>query len=145
CAAVLTKAHEEGKLGLYGGPWMGRLHHEAELYFNATRFSGNGISPDDITAAEVQGRKDAHLMFELFKEHLPDFRDAYFVSSGPAVGVRETRRIVGDATLTAEAINAKQRQEDVVVLGAWYVDRHPTGSSGYHMHAVVRPYDISYG
>src|SRR5690606_23493733 len=38
CAAVLAKAHEEGKLGLYGGPWMGRLHHESELYFNATRF-----------------------------------------------------------------------------------------------------------
>lgn len=144
CAAVLDRAHAEGELGLYGGPWMGRLHHERELYFNATRFAGNGIAPDDLTAAEIRCRQDAQLMFELFREYVPEFRDAYFVSSGPVVGVRETRRITGDATLTYQDIAKRRSQPDVVLLGAWYVDRHPKASSGYHVHGVVRPYDIAY-
>jgi hypothetical protein len=29
-------------------------------------------------------------------------------------------------------------------MGAWWLDRHPRGKSGYHMHALVRPYGISY-
>jgi hypothetical protein len=115
-----------------------------ELYFNATRFAGSAIDPEDVTAAEIQGREDARLMFDLFKEHVSGFKDAYFVSTGPAVGQRETRRIKGDSTLTVDDAYNGRSQEDVVVMGAWYVDRHPKGSSGYHMHEVIRPYDISY-
>jgi len=143
CSEVLKKAHSDGKLGLYAGPWMAQIN-PGELYFNATRFAGNAVDPEDVTEAEVQGREDARLMFELFKEHVPEFKDAYFVSSGPSVGQRETRRIRGDGTLTVDDAYNGRPQEDVVVMGAWYVDRHPKGASGYHLHEVIRPYDISY-
>lgn len=143
CSEVLKNAHEEGKLDLYAGPWMAPIN-PGELYFNATRFAGNGVDPEDVTRAEVQGREDARLMFELFKEQLPDFKDAYFVSTGPSVGQRETRRIKGDGTLTVDDAYNSRPQKDAVVMGAWYVDRHPQGSSGYHLHEVIRPYDISY-
>lgn len=144
CADVLQQAHAEGTLGLYGGPWMGRLN-PGELYFNATRYAGNGIDPDDLTSAEIQGRVDAQIMFDLFKKHVPGFKDSYFVSSGPVVGVRETRRIDGDQTLTLEDIQTHRSQKDVIAMGAWYLDRHPKHNSGYHVHGVIRPYDIAYG
>jgi hypothetical protein len=80
-----------------------------------------------------------------FKKEVPAFRDSYLSSTGPFVGVRETRKIDGDKTLTMADIEAERPQSDVVSLGAWYVDRHPPGKSGYHMHAVIRPYDISLG
>ncbi|CAH1649403.1 MAG: FAD-dependent oxidoreductase [Chelatococcus sp.] len=145
CSAVLKEAHRKGDLLLYGGPWIGRLEADTEVYFNACRAAGSGIDPVDLTRAEVQGRIDAALMFDLFKRHVPAFRDAYLSSTGPFAGVRETRRIVGDSTLTAEDIDQQRSQEDVIALGCWYRDRHPKGASGYHMHEVVRPYDISYG
>lgn len=143
CSEVLKKAHDEGLLNLYAGPWMAQIN-PGELYFNATRFAGNGVDPQDVTRAEIQGREDARLMFELFKEHVPEFKDAHYVSTGPSVGQRETRRIIGDSTLTVDDAYNGRSQDDAVVLGAWYVDRHPKGSSGYHMHEVIRPYDISY-
>jgi hypothetical protein len=143
CSKVLDQAHAEGKLKIYGGPWMGRLA-PGELYFNATRFPGNGINPEDLTAGEIQGREDANLMYELFREHVPEFKEAYLVCSGPFVGVRETRRIRGDGTLTWDDILTNRVQKDAVLKGAWYVDQHPTDKSGYHVHVVVRPYDISY-
>lgn len=143
CSEVLEQAHATGKLSLFGGPWLGHLG-PGELYVNATRFAGDGLNPNDLTAAEIQGREDARLMFELWQQHVPGFKDAYFVASGPIVGVRETRRIVGDKILTLNDILEYRRQKDVITLGAWYLDRHPKHSSGYHVHRVIRPYDISY-
>ena len=83
-------------------------------------------------------------MFELWKEALPEFKDAYFFTSGPTAGSRESRRIVGDYMLTGDDIRTAKRQDDVVVLGAWRIDRHPEDAAGYHDQPIVPPYDISY-
>ena len=143
CAAALKQGSDAGRLPLYGGPWMGQVNAD-ELWINATRIPGSGLNPKDVTHAEIRGREDAWTMFELWKEHVSEFRDAIFVTSGPVVGVRETRRIVGDETIRREDILAKKAVADAVVLGAWYLDRHPDGKSGYHIHEVVRPYGIGY-
>ena len=144
CGEVLVEAHREGRLGLYAGPWMSEVEAN-DLYFNATRISGNPLDPDDLSRAEMQGREDARLMFELFKENIPEFKDACFTASGPMVGVRESRRIRAAATLRLADIEQQRGCDDVVCLGAWWLDRHPQDSSGYHAHTMVRPYDISYG
>ncbi|MBM4438099.1 MAG: FAD-dependent oxidoreductase, partial [Actinobacteria bacterium] len=144
CAAVLQRAHAEGKLHQYGGPWMANFDAD-DYYFNATRIAGNGTRPEDLTRAETQGREDAWLMFEAFKAEVPAFRDSYLVNTGPVAGVRETRRIRGTKTLTAGDIEDRRAQPDVVSLGGWWLDRHPKGGSGYHPHLMVRPYDIAYG
>lgn len=144
CSQVLARAHAEGLLPLYAGPWMVQLDAD-DLCFNATRLTGNPVDPDDLSRAEMQGREDARLMFELFKEHIPAFENAYFVATGPAIGVRESRRVSGLKTLTVADIHEHRTQADAVCLGGWWLDRHPTDSSGYHPHTLVRPYDIAYG
>ncbi len=144
CGAILTKAHDEGALGLYGGPWIGRIS-ETEVYVNACRSPGNGTVPDDLTRAEIQGREDSKLMFDLFKAHVSGFEDSFLSSTGPVVGVRESRRMIGDRTLTGEDVRNEVEQDDAVALGAWWMDQHPVDKAGYHLHELVRPYDISYG
>ncbi len=144
CGRVLAQAHAEGRLPLYAGPWMAQFDAD-DLYFNATRINGDPVDPDDLSRAEVQGREDARLMFELFKERLPAFKDAYFAGSGPCIGVRESRRVRGLKTLTLADIQESRPQEDAVCLGAWWLGRHPVDSSGYHPHIMTRPYDIAYG
>jgi hypothetical protein len=144
CAEVLRRAHAEGRLGVYGGPWMSAFAPD-EVYVNGVRIPGLGIDPEQLSQAEQQGREDAWRMFELWKEALPEFRDAYFVTSGPMVGVRETRRVRGAYTLAEQDVRSAARFEDVVVLGAWAVDRHPSdGSAGYHAEPEIAPYDIPY-
>ena len=143
CAAVLAQAHEQGRIGLYGGPWLANFAPN-EIYFNAIRVPGNPTNPEDVTRAEIQGRRDAWCMFELWKEALPEFADAYFMTSGPTAGARESRRIVGAYVLGEEDVLATRRHDDVVVLGAWRLDQHPTDQAGYHHEQVVAPYDIPY-
>ena len=59
------------------------------------------------------------------KKELDEFNDAYFMTSGPTDGARESRRIVGDYVLSAEDVHEGRRQGDMIVLGAWRLDRHP--------------------
>jgi hypothetical protein len=143
CAAVLEKARAEGKIGLYGGPWPATFSGR-DIYFNVIRTPGDATNPEDWTNAEIQGRSDAWKMFNLWKEALPEFKDAYFFTSGPTAGSRESRRIVGDYMLTGDDILTAKRQDDVVVLGAWRIDKHPEKEAGYHNMPIVPPYDISY-
>lgn len=144
CGEVLREAHAAGRIGVYGGPWMSAFAPD-EVYVNGVRLPGLGIDPEILSNAEQQGREDAWRMFELWKEAMPEFRDAYFVTSGPVVGVRETRRVRGEYTLKEKDVWAAAQFDDVAVLGAWAVDRHPSdGSAGYHAEPEIAPYDIPY-
>ena len=142
-ARVLEAAHERGDMGLYAGPYPATFSGR-DIYFNATRFPGDCTDPKDWTQAEIQGRADAWKMFELWQEHLEEFKDAYFMTSGPTAGARESRRIVGDYVLTGEDVRQGKRQDDVVLLGAWRLDRHPADKPGYHDIPWTPPYDIPY-
>ncbi len=143
CAAILQAAHERGELNLYAGPYPATFSG-SDVYFNATRTAGDNTDPADWTHAEIQGRRDAWTMFELWKEALPEFADAYFMTSGPVAGARESRRIVGDYVLTEEDVLQGRMQEDVIVLGAWRLDRHPADKPGYHDIPWTPPYAIPY-
>lgn len=143
CAAVLLAAHQRGELGLYAGPYPATFSGR-DVYFNATRTPGDNTNPADWTRAEIQGRRDAWQMFELWQAELPEFADAYFMTSGPVAGARESRRIVGDYVLTGEDVRIGRHHDDVVVLGAWRLDRHPPDKPGYHEIPWTPPYAIPY-
>ena len=143
CAAVLMAAHQRGELGLYAGPYPATFSGR-DVYFNATRTPGDSTNPADWTRAEIQGRRDAWTMFEFWQKELPEFADAYFMTSGPTAGARESRRIVGDYILTGEDVRQGRRHDDVIVLGAWRLDRHPPDKPGYHDTPWTPPYDIPY-
>ena len=143
CARVLERASRRGDLDLYAGPYLATFSGN-DAYFNATRYAGDNTNPAEWTRAEIQGRKDAWTMFQLWKEELEEFKDAYFMTSGPVAGGRESRRIVGDYVLTEDDVRGGRRHEDVVVLGAWRLDQHPGEDSGYHDIAWIPPYDIPF-
>ncbi len=143
CAQVLQAAYDRGDIGLYGGPYPATFSGR-DVYFNATRVAGDNTIPADWTHAEIRGRQDAWRMFELWQAELPEFADSYFFTSGPVAGARESRRIVGDYVLTGEDVREGRRHEDVVVLGAWRLDRHPATQPGYHDIPWTPPYDIPY-
>jgi 2-polyprenyl-6-methoxyphenol hydroxylase-like FAD-dependent oxidoreductase len=142
-SAVIAAAHAEGRLGNFGGPWLAAFAPD-DLYVNAVRLTGDGTDPAWLTGAEMQGRRDAWTMFEEWQRALPEFADAHFITSGPNAGLRETRRIRGHATLTAEDVRTGRAQEDVVCRGCWPLDRHPRTAAGHHTEPRVPPYDIAY-
>jgi hypothetical protein len=148
CREALIRSHDAGELKLFYGP--GLMFHFApdEVYVHATRIAGDASDPDQLTAAEMQGRRDVWTMFEHWKKEVPGFEDAYLIESGPYVGVRETRRIVGHYVLTEGDIKAERAFDDAIATGCWYLDLHPQeatpGSAQKETGHQPGPYDIPY-
>ena len=126
CREVLQHAFEAGKIKNYYGPGLSFQFAPDEAYVHATRIVADATNPEDLTRAEMQGRIDAWTMFELWKEKVPGFENAYYISSGPYIGIRESRRIVGQYVLTEHDIKAERQFPDAVATGCWYLDLHPS-------------------
>lgn len=144
CSTVLKKAKNQGYLENYGGPWLVFSDREKKITVNAVRLNYDASNASQLTLAEIEGRRDAWMMFDLWKREIDEFSGSYFLNSGPSVGARETRRIKGLYTLTAEDIRNCRSFPDSVAKGAWYLDRHPKGKVGYHHHEIVPAYKIPF-
>ncbi len=145
---ALIEAHQAGRLPNFYGPGLIFAFAKDECYVHATRIPANATDAADFTRAEIQGRKDAWTIFQEWKSKVPGFENSYYIMSGPFIGVRDTRRIVGQNVLTLEDLQTNTRHEDAIATGCWFLDIHPpettldkpfTGS-GFQ----PKPYDISY-
>ena len=99
----------------------------------ATQFYGiDGTNARDLTRVEIQGREEIRQCVEVFKKHGgDDWKDAFLIETGPAIGVRETRRIRGRYTLTWKDLGQ----------GAHFEDGITEIASGSNIHPVDSPYE----
>lgn len=89
----------------------------ANLVCNSTRVYGiDGTNADDVTRAEIEGRKQLRAVVKICKDLLPGFERSYLVDTSATLGVRETRRIKGKFTYTYDQIEKRQRFEDSVAI-----------------------------
>ena len=82
----------------------------------------NGADADDLTQASVEGRGQAALLMDYLRRYVPGFANARLTQTSARIGVRDTRRIVGDACVTVGDIKAGQRYEDAIALSGYQWD-----------------------
>lgn len=141
---AMRAARDRGEIPNFGGPWFGGLEKDV-VWVNATRVYGDASVASDLTRAEIQGRRDAHRLTDYFRAHVPGLEDARILHTGTQIGVRETRRLVGEYTLTADDIREGTDFPDAVAVGCWPIDVHPApGEVGVHAMYVPSPYGIPY-
>ena len=104
--------------------------HDHEVAVNSTRVTRVlGTDVWDLSYAEWQSRRQMRQIAEFFRTHVPGFEEAYVAQSGVQIGVRETRRILGEYQLTADDLLAARKFDDVIARGSYPLDIHnPTGS-----------------
>lgn len=86
------------------------------------------VDPLQLSAAEVFARRHIQELVGFLTRYTPGFENAYLLDSGPAIGVRETRRIVGDYMLTEEdRFGGREFDDGVLRLGAFMDMHHPDG------------------
>lgn len=145
---VLIEAHKEGRLPNFYGPGLMSAFAKDEVYVHATRIPADATDAADLTRAEIQGRRDAWTIFSEWKAKVPGFENSYYITSGPYVGVRDTRRIVGQQVLTLDDLQKSTRHEDAIATGCWFLDIHPPETTVDKPFTGTgfqpKPYDISY-
>src|SRR3546814_137815 len=64
------------------------------------------------------------------RRYVPGFEEAYVAQSGVGIGVRETRRILGEYQMTAEDVLEARKFDDSVARGTYPVDIHNPAGRG---------------
>jgi len=111
-------------------------------YHSVGRVQGSiEIDPLDVKSlswAECEARRRGMRHLAYLKGLVPGFEHAFVVSESH-LGVRESRRIIGDYVLTIDDLRSNARFPDVVALNCRALDRHMKGEvfeldflSGHH-------------
>ena len=128
-----------------------RLHRTAnagERNVNATQVNGrNSLTVEGIVESELLLRQQVQPIMDFLRKTAPGFANARVKSSASTLGVRETRRFVGEYVLSDSDVEIGSRFEDVVVHKAWFlIDIHnPAGGGQAEKRSQpATPYDIPY-
>lgn len=100
--------------------------------------------PDLITKAEIEGRKQSRQIFNFLKKYVPGMKNARMIQTSESVGIRESRRIVGEYIMTIEDVLTARKFEDAVVKLANSIDVHTTGAVEYKTYKNDSYYTIPY-
>jgi hypothetical protein len=132
---LYSKYRDEGKIK---NPREDILHfpHVAEgvIHLNSTRIiKKNPVDTFDVSEAERMARKQEYELYSFLKENVPGFENSVLLASAPEIGVRESRMIEGEYTLTENDLKNCTKFDDAIAAGNYDIDIHnPEGSGTSH-------------
>jgi hypothetical protein len=109
------------------------MKHAGEWRVNVTQIRNaqggamDGTDALQLSAGEVEGRRQVREFFAFLRAEMPGFENAYLLEIAPQVGIRETRRLVGRAVLTREDVLGCADFDDSIGVNAWPLEQHVAG------------------
>jgi len=88
----------------------------------------SGIDVEQMSYGEIEGRRQCWDVFEFIKSVTPGFENAYIVEIAPQIGIRETRRVVGEYMLSESDILECASFPDSIGVNGWPVEAHVSGN-----------------
>jgi len=118
-----------------------QLDEPGTMMINTTRLTGiDGTDARSLSQGMTRGRAEIERLVELMRKHFPGFERVRLKCVAPALGVRETRRIVGPYVLTVEDLNRGVDFEDTIGFSAYGWDLpDPKSPSHNPAHGRKRP------
>lgn len=120
-------------------------HHAGEWRANVTQIGIDGRPIDgtdwlSFSAGEIEGRRQVRTYMDFLKAETEGFERAYLLEIAPQVGIRESRRLVGQVAVSAEDIEQARDCMDTIGVNGWPIERHIKGDvewrfppgRGYH-------------
>jgi hypothetical protein len=124
--ALLADAVARGSYQLpVGGGSYSLTTLPAVMAVNMVRIGGlDPTDPWELTQAEIEGRTQIMEYHRFLKDCVPGFENSYITNLSTQVGVRESRRILGDYRLSRKDILEGRRFSDGIALCAWPLEDH---------------------
>lgn len=114
------------------------------MYVNATRVLGVDIfSPTEFSAAIVECYRQIDATAEFLRKRVPGFEKARIGQIAPVLGVRETRHVIGEYTLTGADTLEGTHFEDSIAADTSALDIHDPKGGDVDFQGLP-PYEIPY-
>lgn len=104
---------------------------EGEYIINTTRIiDHDATDAESLSDAEHIGRQQAAELDTFLRKHAPGFENALLEFTGPSVGIRSSRQLVGAYILTAEDILTRKEFDDTIAHSGYPIDIHNPKGEG---------------
>jgi hypothetical protein len=119
--------HTYGDLGFFftpreGGQVQAIFQHSSQVY------QCDATDVKDLTAGEIEARRQAVIAAKAARKHIPGFEHAYLTRVTTCLRILETRRIMGDYKLTLEDVREARKFKDVIGKGVSRMGSHHVAS-----------------
>ncbi len=109
--------------------------NDGVLHINSTRIvRKNPTDPFELTAAEIEAREQVFELHGFLKDNIPGFEHARVVSTAMHIGIRESRKIVGEYVLTEQDLLSLARFDDAIAHANYAIDIHNPEGGGTYWH-----------
>ncbi len=121
------------------------LTEKDRFMINTIRQVGvDGTDAESISKATSVGRNENFELYSIAKKYFPGFENSKIREIAPVIGIRETRRIIGEYTLTVEDLITGKDFEDSIALSGYGWDMpNPKKPSHQPFHSVKRNSQIT--
>lgn len=125
--AYLPKALEDGHFTQYDRhlPGMSQVGHQIGYLNGGHLFNLNALRCRDLTDGVMWGRKIAREYMEFYRKYVPGCENIEHVTTASLLGIRESRRIVGEYELSLDDYLARREFPDQIGIFNKFVDIHP--------------------
>ena len=128
--ALMREAAKSGayRLPRLEGSWH-RTPHPGVVTVHMTRVPNvDATDPSRLTKAELEGRRQVQEYLRFLRDLVPGFERSVLVATSPGIGVRESRRVMGDYRLTREDVLGARRFADEIALCGAPIEDHIAGT-----------------
>ena len=106
-----------------------------KVHVNMSRVPGvDGCDPWSLTAGTLEGRRQVEGFARFLVKYIPGFESARVDAVAPQLGIRETRRIMGEHVLTREDVLEAHKFDDAVCRSSWPIEDHSEGRETIRLH-----------
>lgn len=123
-------------------------NREGEYIVNTTRIiDHDAADARSLSDAELVGRRQCAELEQFLRSRVPGFSNALLEFTGPSVGARGSRQLVGCYTLTAQDILERRTFSSVIAHSAYPIDIHNPKGVGTDSTFISEPgtyYSIPY-
>ena len=84
----------------------------------------------DLTRGEIEGRKQVREVVAFYRKYVPGFEQCRLLATSSSLGLRESRRIVGEYTMDGEDVMAARHFPDGIARHRYYIDMHSPDGGG---------------
>jgi hypothetical protein len=127
------------------GSWH-RTPFDGVVMVHMTRIPNvDATDPVALTRAELDGRRQVREYHRFLRDRVAGFERSVVVGTSPSIGVRESRRVVGDYQLTrADVLEGRRFDDEIALCGAPIEDHGAGGGTEWQYVAGGAVYGIPY-
>jgi hypothetical protein len=136
-----TNAQAYGELlkeleNLRGFTMFLRTPREDVIWVNNNIPGLSGLSVEDLTWLEVDGRKRMRITHDFLKKRMPGFENSFIIDTASQIGVRCSRRLSGEYVVTEKEMYSGVVFPDTIAVGPDF--RHGFSPQYPHWHVPYR-------